>query len=62
MQHYGVKTRFLDWSYSFQVALFFATYTENARLWILDPHLLNEVFYGKYTVIKPNAKRPILTF
>lgn len=49
MQQYGVKTRLLDWSESFAVALYFATKNWNhnkpCSVWLLDPFKLNQSFH-----------------
>ena len=50
MQQYGVKTRLLDWSESFAVALYFATrhwdYKTPCSIWLLDPFRLNKIFHN----------------
>src|SRR5699024_7503508 len=47
-------------------ALFFATYTwdknQNARLWLLDPHLCNEIFLKEYTIISPLPEKSYFDF
>ena len=50
MQHYGIPTRFLDWTESFAVALYFAIKQEDvdqkeAIIWMLDPYALNKKSY-----------------
>ncbi len=50
MQQYGVKTRLLDWSESFAVALYFATKNwqrnKPCSVWLLDPIKLNLTFHN----------------
>lgn len=50
MQHYGCKTRLLDWSDNFGTALYFALsgYVEgkSPTIFLLNPYALNEKFRG----------------
>lgn len=58
MQHYHIPTRLIDWTESFGIALYFATYynklknsEKDAAIYLLDPVKLNQIS-GKNEVLK----------
>ncbi|MWB96723.1 FRG domain-containing protein [Flavobacterium sp. GA093] len=55
MQHYGLNTRLLDWTESALVAIYFAIREDvkkgDAKIWILNPYMLNRLTYQKYSKI-----------
>ncbi|SIS04175.1 FRG domain-containing protein [Peribacillus simplex] len=52
MQHYGIPTRFIDWTEDLNTALFFATEKANTTnddsvLWLFTPYEMNKLMYGE---------------
>ena len=62
MQHHGVPTRLLDWTYSAFVAMFFAIETVgqegNGAIWAIDAEALDRVFQARARGILPPGSRP----
>jgi hypothetical protein len=52
MQHYGMKTRLMDWTTNLLTAIYFANLNRkegtDACIWILDPYKLNKIANQKF--------------
>lgn len=67
MQHYGIPTRFIDWSEDMNTSLFFATEkadenTKDVVLWLFDPNRLNEITRGVYQLQHPEQENNYSNF
>lgn len=67
MQHYGIPTRFIDWSESLNTALFFATEKAlsnegDSVLWLFEPGKMNEILRGCYQLQHPETSNTYESF
>ena len=57
MQHYGIPTRLLDWSWNLGTALYFATLgnPKSSNIWLLSVHELNMASIDKNWILDTSA-------